>query len=305
MSRQIKSVETEVLAIAYEEAGDPGGEPVVLLHGFPDGVRAWDAVVAPLAAAGHRTLAPSLRGFGPTRFLDAGTPRSGQLAALGQDVVDFADGLGLDRFVLVGHDWGAQAAQAAAALQPERVARLVSLSRYALAFGAGAAPPPLDQIHALWYQWLLTLDLGRTLLATDRRAFCHYLWRTWSPCWDFPEDVFAAVAPSFDNPDFVDVVVHKYRQPPGIVPALAPADPRYAEAEALLATAPPIKVPTIVLQGTADGVDLLWSTAETETASHADHFPNGYQRRLVEGAGHFVHRERPEVVVEAILGRAP
>lgn len=289
-----RHIRTSVLEIAYEERGASDGFPVVLLHGFPDDVRAWDAVVAPLVAAGRRTLAPYLRGCGPTRFLRDDTPRVGQLAACAHDVVEFADGLGLARFTLVGHDWGALAAQAVAALHPARVARLVTFSGYAISYEAATAgPPSYAQLHALWYQWLFNLDFGPAILEADRRGFCRYLWETWSPTWHFSDEDFAATAPSFDNPDFVEVIAHGYRRN-------APGDPRYAALEARLAAAPPIAVPTVVLQGADDGVELV----DADAPSQERFFTGGYTRRIIPGVGHFPHRERPDIVVEAVLDRA-
>lgn len=284
----IKLVQTPVLDIAYEEQGPPDGDPVVLLHGFPDDASSWDAVASGLAGTGYRTLAPYLRGFGPTRFRRVETPRSGQLAALAQDVIDFADALALERTIVVGQDWGARAAQAVAILCPERVKRLVSLGGYQISW-ATAGPPSYPQLHALWYQHLLNTPFGPAVLEADRHGFCRYLWRVWSPTWGDAEATFAATAPSFDNPDFVDVVVSGYRP--------APPEGEHAETEARLAAGPPIAVPTVVLQGADDGVDLA------ESASSADdrHFTGGYARRLLDGVGHFPHRERPAAVVGAIL----
>jgi pimeloyl-ACP methyl ester carboxylesterase len=206
-----RSVRTPVLEIGYREQGAPDAPPVVLVHGFPDDAGSWDAVAGALAAAGRRTLAPYLRGFGPTRFLSDDTVRSGQPAALAQDLVEFADALGLDRFVLVGHDWGATAAQAVSALHPERVERLVSFLGYSISWDAAGGPPSYAQLHALWYQFVLNSSLGEALLRSDRRGFCRYLWEAWSPTWRFPESEFEAAAASFDNPDFAEIVLHTYR----------------------------------------------------------------------------------------------
>lgn len=299
-----KSVRTPLLEIAYEERGAPEDPPVVLAHGFPDDARSWDAVSGTLAGAGYRTLAPYLRGFGPTRFLSDDTPRSGQPAALAQDLLEFADALGLERFVLVGHDWGATAAQSVAALHPERVERLVSFLGYSLTWDAeGGGPPSYAQLHALWYQFLLNSGLGEGILRADRRGFCRYLWETWSPTWRFPEEEFGAAAPSFDNPDFAEVVLHAYRygSPFGLSGDEAPGDPRYAELEAWLSAGPPIDVPTVVLQGADDSLE-----AEGPKPSASDRlFTGGFARRVVEGAGHFPHREKPGAVVEAVLAGSP
>ncbi len=294
MAQSARSVRTPHLEIAYEERGEAGTLPVVLLHGFPDDARTWDAVAGALAGEGYRTLAPYLRGFGATRFLDERAPRSGQLAALGQDVVEFVDALGLDRFTLVGHDWGARAAYIAAALLPGRVRGLV-----ALAVGYGTNDPrqelSFEQARAYWYQWYFGLDRGREVLEEDRRGFCRYLWETWSPGWEFDEGEYEMTAASFDNPDFVEVAIHSYRHRWGA----APGDPRYDDLEARLAGPPDISVPTTVLMGADDGATLPETSAGKEKR-----FTAAYDRRVLPGVGHFVQRERPEAVVEAVLERA-
>ena len=204
-------------------------------------MRTWDAVAGALAGEGYRTLAPYLRGFGATRFLDEHAPRSGQLVALGQDLVEFVDALEPDCFTLVGHDWGARAAYIVAVLLPERVRGLV-----ALAVGYGTNDPrqelSLAQARAYWCQWYLGLDRGREVLEADRRGFYRYLWETWSPGWEFGEEEFEATAASCDTPDFVEAATHSYRQPLGS----RPGRPRYDALEARLAGPPEISVPTTV-----------------------------------------------------------
>ena len=293
----ITSVRTPVLEITYEEKGSPEAPPIVLLHGFPDDARSWDTVSEELASAGYRTLAPYLRGFGPTRFLSDDVPRSGQLAALAQDVLEFTDALGLEEFVLVGHDWGARAAQSVAALHPERVQRLVSFTDYEISWDEEGFPP-YEVLHALWYQWVLMSEMGPPLLQYDRRGFCRYLWKAWSPTWDFSDEEFQRTAASFDNPDFVDVVLSGYRHGRH---EEAPGDPRYEELEQKLAEGPDITVPTTLLLGSDDGIlqpfpgDERWR----------EHFTGEASKRLVEGVGHFPHRERPDAVVEAVLAPLP
>lgn len=289
----IKRARTPRLEIAYEEGGDPQGFPVILIHGFPDDARTWDAVAGRLADAGHRTLAPYVRGFGETRFLDEDTPRSGQLTALGQDLIEFADSLGLERFTLVGHDWGARAAYIVAALHPERVSGLV-----ALAVGYGTNNPDqrlsLEQIRNYWYQWYFHLEQGRNELESDRRGFCHRLWEIWSPDWHFDEETFETTALSFDNPDFVEVAIHSYRHRWGN----APGDPAYDRLEARFADPPPIRVPTTVIMGADDGATL------PETSAGKEHlFTEAYERRVLAGVGHFIQRESPDVVAETVLER--
>lgn len=292
MQRELKRQKTSVLNLAYETWGPSEGPPVLLLHGFPDDARSWDTVAKGLASAGHWVIAPYLRGFGLTWFLDDATPRSGQLAALVTDVLELADGLGLERFTLVGHDWGARAAQAVAALHPERVEQLVSFTDYEVAWNDEGFPP-YKTLHALWYQWVLLSEMGSPLLYADRRGFCRYLWRAWSPTWNFTDE-FDEAAPSFDNPDFVEVVLSAYRHGRH---EDAASDPRYADREAKLAAGPEITVPTTLLIGADDGIvqphpgDERWQM----------HFTGEVDRRLLEGVGHFPHRERPEAVIEAVL----
>jgi pimeloyl-ACP methyl ester carboxylesterase len=293
MQGMIKRVHTSSLEVAYEERGSPRGQPIILVHGFPDDVRTWDGVVGPLVDAGYRTLTPYVRGFGPTRFLDKATPRSGQLTALGQDLLEFADALQLGQFMLVGHDWGARAAYTVSALWPGRVRGLVILSA-----GYGTSRPQ-DQIsypqaRAYWYQWYFGLERGRASLEQDRRGLCRWLWETWSPGWRFDPDTFEATARSFDNPDFVEISIHSYRHRWGN----APGDPRYEKIEARMASLPPINVPTTVIHGADDGATLPETSAGKER-----HFARSYERHLLPGVGHFVQRERPGAVVEAVLGR--
>ena len=290
-----RTVKTPVLEIAYEEWGPEDGPPVVLVHGFPDDARSWNAVSEKLAAAGYRALAHYLRGFGPTRFLDEEIQRSGQPAALAQDLIDFTDTLGL-----VGHDWGATAAQSVAALYPGKVERLVTFLGYSVSWEAGDGPPSYAQLHALWYQFLLNSGLGEGLLRADRRGFCRYLWGAWSPTWDPSDEEFEAVAPSFQNPDFLEIVLHAYRYGSSFAPAgnEVSGDAGYAELEGRLLTGPPIPVPTVVLQGADDGLE-----PGGPGPSPSDRlFTGGFARVVVEGVGHFPHRERPEAVVEALLG---
>jgi pimeloyl-ACP methyl ester carboxylesterase len=291
---EIKRVKTEMLEIAYEEQGNPNGTPVILLHGFPDDTRSWDTVVSALVAANYRTFTPYLRGFGQTRFLDEATARSGQQSEVGQDVIDFANKLGLDKFILVGHDWGNLAAQVVAALYPERVIKLISVGRYGLYWTADqSVAPSYPGLKALWYIWFLNTSFASYTLEGDRRGFCRYLWETWSPTWKFSEEEYAVTAPSFDNPDFVTIVLNFYNVNGTNAPLAAP----YAEMETKLATYPPTTVPSIVLQGADDGIDLLGEPAPAMEA----YFTGGYKHELVKGAGHFIQREKPEAVINAII----
>jgi pimeloyl-ACP methyl ester carboxylesterase len=288
----MKTARTPVLDIAYEESGPADGRPVVLMHGFPDDVHAFDGVAPPLADAGYRVIVPYLRGYGTTRFLDPATPRSGQQAALGHDLLDLIDALDLKKPILAGYDWGGRAACIVAALWPERVGGLVSINGYNIqdiANSGRPAPPAAEHRH--WYQWYFHTERGRAGLAANRGPLCRLLWELWSPNYRFTDADYALTAASFDNLDFVDVVIQSYRHRYGN----APGDPAYDASEAKLATQPPISVPTIVLHGEADGVG---PPAGSEAA--ARHFMGSYQRRVIPGAGHFLPREAPEAVVAAI-----
>jgi pimeloyl-ACP methyl ester carboxylesterase len=288
----MKTVITPTLEIAYEESGPAQGPPVVLLHGFPDDVRAYDGVAPALAAAGWRVLVPYLRGYGPTRFLDPRTPRSGQQAALGRDLLDFLDALGVRRAALAGYDWGGRAACIVAALWPERVGSLVSIGGYNIQnIARSGEPASPDREHRLWYQWYLHTERGRAGLVANRGPLCRLLWELWSPNWRFDDATFERTAVSFDNPDFVEVVIQSYRHRYG----LAPGDPALQPIEDRLAAQPPITVPTIVLHGACDGVSLAQSSE-----AHALLFTGPCQRRVVPVAGHFLPQEAPGAVIDAL-----
>jgi len=287
------SVRTPTLEIGYEAHGPGGGLPIVLLHGFPDDVRAWDDVAPALASAGYRVLIPYLRGYGPTRFLDAAAPRMAQQAAIGQDLLDFMDALGVTTAALAGYDWGGRAACIAAILAPERVHALVTIGGYNVQNAlAPPRPAPPAQERRYWYQWYFNTERGRAGLERNRREMCRLLWQEWSPSWKFDDATFDRTAPSFDNPDFVPVVIHSYRVRYGN----APSDPRFDEIERRLATRPPITVPTVVLHGAEDAV-----TPSRLSADDLSRFPAGTQRRVVDGVGHFMPREKPGEVVDALL----
>ena len=290
-----RMVDTPVLSIAYEDTGDPRGFPIVLLHGFPDDVHAFDAVVPPLVTAGYRALVPYLRGYGPTRFRDAAARRMAEQAAIGQDVIDFADALKLPRFAVAGYDWGGRAAAIAAALYPERVRATVLIGGYTVQNTVAAQPPaaPANE-HRLWYQYYFNTERGRAGLQANRREICRYLWQVWSPGWKFDDETYDNTAPSFDNPDFVDVVIHSYRH--RIMNA--PGEPRFKEVEARLAARPKIAAPSITLYGGDDGI--ARPPIESPPAERAV-FEKLVARRVVPGVGHFMPREKPEAVSSALL----
>jgi pimeloyl-ACP methyl ester carboxylesterase len=289
----LERVRTGTLEIAYEDSGPPAGTPVLLMHGFPYDVRAYDDVVPPLVSAGCRVVVPYLRGYGPTRFLSPDTPRSGQQAALGQDLLDLLDALHIERAALAGYDWGGRAACVVAALWPQRVRCLVSGGGYNIQNIAVAANPlPPEQEYRFWYQYYFHTERGRAGLAANRREFCRLLWRLWSPNWPFDEATYGRSAASFDNPDFVDVVIQSYRHRYGY----APGDPALEPIEQRLAARPKIPVPTIVLHGEASGVG-----PPAQSEQHARWFTGPYQRRVIPVAGHYLPAEAPRQFADAVL----
>jgi pimeloyl-ACP methyl ester carboxylesterase len=291
----VRVVQTPVLSIAYDESGDAGGFPVVCLHGFPDDVRAWDAVTPPLVKAGYRVLVPYLRGYGPTRFREAAAPRMAEQAAIGQDLIDFADALHLPRFAVAGYDWGGRAASIAAALHPDRVRAAVLIGGYSIQDTVGPSQPAAPEAErALWYQWYFNTERGRAGLKANRRALCRLLWETWSPTWHFTDATYNRTAQSFENPDFVDVVIHSYRHRHGN----APGEPRFKAIERQLAQRPKIEAPTIVLYGSDDGI--ARPAPEASPAERAL-FTSLVARRVVAGSGHFMPREKSEAVSSAML----
>jgi pimeloyl-ACP methyl ester carboxylesterase len=289
----VPTVRTPTLEIGYEEWGDAAGAPVVLLHGFPDDAHAWDVVAPPLAARGYRVLAPYLRGYGPTRFLDAGAPRMAQQAAIGQDLLDFMDAVGIERAALAGYDWGGRAACIAAILAPARVRALVTIGGYNVQNTvAPPRPASAEEERAAWYQWYFNTERGRLGLEKNRREICRLLWRDWSPGWRFDDATFEQAAAAFDNPDFVPVVIHSYRHRH----RHAPGDPRFDAIEGRLAQRPRIEVPSVILHGADDAVDF-----PSRTERHPAMFPDGTERHVIPDAGHFLPREQPGAVVDALL----
>lgn len=291
----IKTVRTRVLEIGYHETGDANVFPVILLHGFPDDAHAYDEVAPALARAGYRALAVYLRGFGPTRFLDPTAPKTAQQAAIGQDVIDFADALSLPRVALTGFDWGGRAACVAAALHPVRVRAAVLIGGYTIQNtitpGRPAAP---EAARRLWYQWYFNTEAGRAALEQNRRPLCELLWREWSPTWRFNAEMFNLTAAAFDNPDFVGCVVHSYRHRN----FNAAGEPRFVDVEQQLAKRPPIAAPVIVLHG---GDDAFGRQSAEITAGERTVLPHIIDKRIVEGAGHFVPHEKPDAVAAALL----
>jgi pimeloyl-ACP methyl ester carboxylesterase len=287
-------IETPTLAIGYEENGDPAGFPVILIHGFPDDVRAWDDVTPLLARARYRVLVPYLRGCGATHFSDAAAPRMAEQAALGQDLNDFVDALGITRFAVAGYDWGGRAACIASALHPDRVRAAVFIGGYLIQNTITPSPPAAPETErALWYQWYFNTERGRAGLSQNRRGICRLLWETWSPSWRFTDETFNRTAASFENPDFVDVVIHSYRHRNGN----APGEARFAAIERKLASRPKISVPSIVLYGGNDGVSLKPPAESVDR----ELFTSLVGREVIPNAGHFLPREKPDIVSSTLL----
>jgi len=292
----VATAQTRVLNIGYEQSGNPQGFPIILLHGFPDDVHAWDGVAPALAAKGHRVLVPYLRGYGPTTFRDKSAPRMAEQAAIGQDLVDFADALRLGTFAVAGYDWGGRAASIVAALHPDRVRAAVIIGAYPIQdVFAPPEPAPPEREYALWYQWYFNTERGRVGLKANRHALCRLLWQLWSPGMRFTDEAYERTAASFDNPDFVDVVIHSYRHRYGN----APTEPRFKAMEQQLAGRPKIQAPSIVLYGADDGVGGR-PPVESPPAERAA-FTSLRARRVVAGAGHFLPREKPDAVSSAML----
>lgn len=288
----IRHIKTPILDIAYEESGPAAGAPALLMHGWPYDPRVYDAVVPPLVAAGCRVIVPYLRGFSATRFLSDATPRSGQQAALGRDLKDFMDALALKNAVLVGYDWGGRAACIVAALWPDDVRGLVTGNGYNIQDIPNAnKPADPEQEWRYWYQFYFHTERGRAGLTQNRRALVRLLWSQWSPHWVFDDETFARSAASWDNPDFVDVTIQSYRHRYGN----APGDPALEDIERRLAAQPVIPVPTIVLQGDANGVvPEMWTR-------YRDKFTGPAEEHKLDRVGHNIPAEAPDAVVNAVL----
>jgi pimeloyl-ACP methyl ester carboxylesterase len=289
----LRSITAGVLETAYFEAGPADGVPVFLMHGFPYDIHTYAEVAPLLAAQGCRVIVPYLRGYGPTRFLSEASPRSGEQAALGADLLALMDALKIERAVLAGYDWGGRAACVVAALWPQRCAGLVSLNSYNIQnIARGLEPDTPQNEHRLWYQYYFHSERGRAGLAKDRRALTRLLWQLWSPTWKFDEETFRRSAAAFDNEDFVPVVIQSYRHRFGLVPG----DPAYADIERRLAAQPVIAVPTITFDGADDGV-----RPPAAAAAQAHCFSGPRSHRLVPGVGHNMPQEAPRVFAAAVL----
>jgi pimeloyl-ACP methyl ester carboxylesterase len=289
----LRHVDAGVLNIAYHEAGPADGPVVMLLHGFPYDIHSYVDVAPLLSGQGCRVIVPYLRGYGPTRFLDSGTPRSGEQAAIGADLMALMDTLSIQRAVFAGYDWGGRAACIGAALWPERCIGLVSVNSYLIQDIANAfLPAPPEHEVPLWYQWYFQIERGRAGLAADRRGITRILWGQWSPNWHFDEAMLERTSTAHDNPDYVDIVIHSYRHRYG----LAEGDPRYADIQRRLAALPPITVPAITLDGDADGIARV-----TDGSPSAAKFSGRRIHRVIPGAGHNLPQEEPEAFAAAVM----
>ncbi|GGR65417.1 hydrolase [Micromonospora fulviviridis] len=292
MFTDLRQVDAGVLTVGYVDAGSPDGPVVLLLHGWPYDIHSFAEVVPRLTAAGHRVLVPHLRGFGTTRFRSADTMRNGQPAALALDTVALMDALGVQKATLAGFDWGARTADIIAALWPERCQGLVSVSGYLIAGQeSGRKPLPPEAELSWWYQFYFATDRGRDGYEKNLDGFAKLIWRT-APKWAFDDATFARSAASLHNPDHVDVVIHNYRWRLG----LAAGEPQYDEVEEKLAANPSIAVPTITLEGDANGAPHL------EPSVYAGRFSGPYEHRTVSGGvGHNLPQEAPQEFADAVL----
>lgn len=281
MEQNMKFIDTPVLRIGYEEWNPAAERTVVLLHGWPDSTRTWAQVALQLAQEGWRVIVPALRGFSPTTFLSADTPRSGQLSALGRDVLELIEALQLQRPALVGHDWGARAAANACVLQPGVASHLVLLS---VAYGTNLPSQNLtfEQARNYWYHWYMATPRGQQAVRESGKAFAQTMWDTWSPSGWYMSEEYEATARAFANADWPEVTLHSYQHRWGH----AVGDARYAADEQALAKVVPLDVPTLVLHGGADGVNAPQTSEGKEM-----YFLNRYERKVLPGIGHFPQRE--------------
>ena len=289
----LKQVDAGRLNVGYAEAGPADGPAVILLHGWPYDVHSFADVTPVLASAGYRIIVPFVRGYGTTRFLSGDTPRNGQQAALAADVTALMDALGIGQAILAGFDWGARSANVVAALWPDRCQALVSVSGYLIGSqAANVAPLPPQTEHAWWYQFYFATERGRAGYDRYRREFGRFIWQLASPRWAFDDATFARSAAAFDNPDHVAIVIHNYRWRIG----LATGEPHYDDLERRLAGLPPIAVPTITLEGDANGAP------HPDAGDYAGKFSGRYEHRTISGGvGHNLPQEAPQAFAQAIV----
>ncbi|WP_410813845.1 alpha/beta fold hydrolase [Micromonospora sp. 067-2] len=289
----LRQIDAGVLNVGYVDAGPPDGPPVILLHGWPYDIHSFVDVVPLLTDAGRRVIVPHLRGYGTTRFLSGDTVRNAQTAAMALDVVALMDALGVEQATLAGFDWGGRTANVLAALWPERVTALVAVSGYLVASqDSGKVPLPPSAELSWWYQYYFATDRGREGYRKNVHDFARLIWRTASPKWDFDDATFNRSAASLDNPDHVDIVIHNYRWRL----ALAAGEARYDDIERRLADKPTIEVPTISLEGDANGAPHL------EPSTYRKQFSGRYEHRTVSGGvGHNLPQEAPRDFADAVL----
>jgi pimeloyl-ACP methyl ester carboxylesterase len=289
----LKQIDAGLLNVGYAEAGKSDGPAVVLQHGWPYDIHSFVDVAPRLAQAGYRVIVPSLRGYGTTRFLSSTTPRNGQQAVIAVDILALMDALRIEQAILGGFDWGARTADIIAALFPERCKALVSVSGYLIGSqAAGQVPLPPPAEYQWWYQYYFATERGRAGYERYRRDFARLIWQLASPKWDFDEATFARSAAAFDNPDHVSIVIHNYRWRLG----LAEGEPHYDELEQRLAEGPAITVPTMTLEGDANGAP------HPEASAYAGKFTGRYAHRLIEGGvGHNLPQEAPQAFAQAVM----
>jgi pimeloyl-ACP methyl ester carboxylesterase len=289
----LEYAKTPRLNVAYHSWGDPGGEPVVLVHGFPDDAQGWRAVAEDLATRGYYALAPYLRGYGETRFLSEKTPRTAQQSELANDLNDFLLAMAIPKASVIGHDWGARAGEGLAVLHPERVRSLTVLNGYLLYnILANQAPGLAVRESPNWYQWYFQTERGRRGVERYRREIGRLLWTQWSPSWKFSVEQFDSVADSWENPDFANIVIHAYRHRYGN----APTNQEFAGDELLLQTLPQVPVPSVVLFGEQDPLE-----PPEDWAKQKQRWPDDTRHLAVANAGHFMQHEQPEIVVAEFL----
>ena len=292
MFSSVKQIEAGDLNVGYVDEGPKDGPPVLLLHGWPYDIHSFVEVVPVLGAAGYRVIVPYLRGYGTTRFLSTKTPRNGQQAVLAQDTINLMDALRIHSATLAGFDWGARTVDIVAALWPERCKGLVSVSGYLIGNQeAGRVPLPPEAEWQWWYQYYFATERGRAGYGKYRNEFAKLIWRLASPKWNFDDATFARSAKAFDNPDHVDIVVDNYRWRLG----LAHGEPQYDALEQRLLSAPPISVPTITLEGDANGAP------HPEPQSYAKKFVGAYAHRTIDGIGHNLPQEAPRAFASAVV----
>jgi pimeloyl-ACP methyl ester carboxylesterase len=288
-----RQIDAGVLNVGYVDAGPQDGPAVVLLHGWPYDIHSYAKVTPLLAAAGYRVIVPHLRGFGTTRFLSEETIRNGEQAALALDVISLMDALEIEKAIVAGFDWGARSAGIVAALWPERCKGLVSVSGYLIGSReANKRPLPPSAELAWWYQFYFATERGRDGYERYRHDFAKLIWQTASPQWEFDDDTFDRSAASFENADHVDIVIHNYRCRIGI----ADGEPQYDDLEETLAHGPLITVPTITLEGDANGAP------HPEAASYRAKFTGPYAHRVITGGvGHNAPQEAPRAFADAVV----